>query len=106
VRGANVPRARLEDLQQMPQMAANQAGPQSKRVHVGGVNVDKIVRPDERVNKDRLMAALQHRLLQSALKEDQVKALSDFLNRRGRLNDSDIRSAIRLVMCTPEYQVT
>jgi hypothetical protein len=52
------------------------------------------------------VAALQHRLLQSALKGDQAKALSDFLKARGRLNEADIRAAIRLVMCTPEYQVT
>jgi len=49
---------------------------------------------------------LQHRLLQSVLKDDQEKALSDFLNARGKLTEADIRAAIRLVMCTPEYQVT
>ena len=47
-----------------------------KRVHVGGVDVDKILSPDERADKDRLVAALQHRLLQSALKGDQAQALA------------------------------
>ena len=41
-----------------------------------------------------------------ALKDDQARALSDFLSARGKLNDADIRPAIRLVMATPEYQVT
>ncbi len=106
VQGADIPEARLEGMQQMNQMAANQPGQQTKRVHVGGVDVVKILSPEERADKDRLVAALQHRLLQSALKGDQASALSDFLSARGKLNDPDIRSAIRLVMATPEYQVT
>jgi uncharacterized protein (DUF1800 family) len=106
VQGADVPKARLEAMQQMNEMAASQPGQRGERIHVGGVNVDKILAPDERADKNRLVASLQHRLLQSALKGDQEKALSDFLNARGKLNDADIRAAIRLVMCTPEYQVT
>jgi hypothetical protein len=90
----------------MNPMAASEPESGGKRVHVGGVDIEKILTPDERAGKDRLVAALQHRLLQSALKEDQAKALGDFLNARGKLNDGDIRAAIRLVMCTPEYQVT
>jgi len=105
VQGAEVPKARLEALQPMTPMAGNQPESQGERIHVGGVNVDKILAPDERADKDRVVAALQHRLLQSALKDDQEKALRDFLNARGKLNDADIRAAIRLVMCTPEYQV-
>jgi len=106
VQGASVPKARLEDNQSMNQMAGNQPGVSTERIHVGGVNLEKILTPDERANKDRLVAALQHRLLQSALKDDQAKALGDFLSTRGQLSDADIRTAIRLVMCTPEYQVT
>ena len=108
VQGMDIPQARLEAMEhmQMAQMAGNQVEAPEKRVHVGGVNVKKILSPDERAGKERLVAALQHRLLQSALKEDQAKALNDFLSQRNKLNDADIRSAIRLVMCTPEYQVT
>jgi uncharacterized protein (DUF1800 family) len=106
VQGADIPRARLEGTQPMNPMAASEPESGGKRVHVGGVDIEKILTPDERAGKDRLVAALQHRLLQSALKEDQAKALGDFLNARGKLNDGDIRAAIRLVMCTPEYQVT
>jgi uncharacterized protein (DUF1800 family) len=106
IQGADIPQARLEAMQQMTQMAASQSEAPAKRVHVGGVDIEKILSPDERTDKDRLVAALQHRLLQSALKGDQAKALGDFLGARGKLNNADIRSAIRLVMCTPEYQVT
>ena len=45
----------------------------AKRVHVGGVDVEKILSPEERADKDRLVAALQHRLLQSTLKDEQAK---------------------------------
>jgi len=106
VQGMDIPEARLEAMQQMSPMAVNQAQARGKRVHVGGVDVKKILSPDELEDKDRVVAALQHRLLQSALKDDQAKALDDFLGKRSKLNDADIRAAIRLVMCTPEYQVT
>jgi uncharacterized protein (DUF1800 family) len=105
VQGADMPTTRLDAMAQMTPMA-NSPEVRGKRVHIGGVDVNKILSPDERADKDRVVAALQHRLLQSALKDDQEKALSDFLNARGKLTDADIRAAIRLVMCTPEYQVT
>jgi hypothetical protein len=49
---------------------------------------------------------LQHRLLQSTFSNEQNKALRDFLDSRPKLADADIRNVIRLVMSTPEYQVT
>ena len=77
-----------------------------QRVRMGGVNLEKILTPAERNNRDTLVAALQHRLLQSTLKNDQEQALREFLEAKTELNDADIRTAIRLVMSTPEYQVT
>lgn len=106
VNGANVPKSRLEPMLQMNSKAGNRAGHKEERLHVGGVKLDKILSLEERANKDRLVAALQLRLLQSALKGDQKKALINFLSARPRLNHRDILGAIRLVMCTPEYQVT
>jgi uncharacterized protein (DUF1800 family) len=77
-----------------------------QRVRMGGVNLEKILTPEERASKDTMVASLQHRLLQSTLKGDQEKALREFLDSKEKLNDADILSAIRLVMSTPEYQVT
>jgi hypothetical protein len=77
-----------------------------QRVHMGGVNVEKILTPEERENKDSLVASLQHRLLQTTLNGEQKKALGDFLDAKEQLNDADILTAIRLIMSTPEYQVT
>ena len=70
------------------------------------MEVDKILTPEERADKGQLVAALQHRLLQSTFSNEQNKALRDFLDSRPKLADADIRNVIRLVMSTPEYQVT
>jgi len=78
----------------------------AQRVRLGGVDVDKILTLDERDNKEKLVAALERRLLQSTLSNKQDKALRDFLGSRAKLNDADIRNVIRLVMATPAYQVT
>ena len=78
----------------------------AQRVHIGGVDVEKILTAGERADKGKLVAALQHRLLQSTLSNEQDKALRDFLDSRATLNEADIRNVIRLVMSTPEYQVT
>jgi hypothetical protein len=77
-----------------------------QRLRMGGVNLEKILTPEDRADKDMLVASLQHRLLQSTLNGEQEKALSDFLDSKETLNDADILTAIRLVMSTPEYQVT
>jgi uncharacterized protein (DUF1800 family) len=77
-----------------------------QRVRMGGVNVEKILAPAERADKDLIVTALEKRLLQSSLKGGQELALSEFLDSKQKLNDADILTVIRLVMSTPEYQVT
>jgi hypothetical protein len=77
-----------------------------QRVRMGGVNVEKILTPAERADKDLLVTALEKRLLQSSLKGGQELTLSEFLDSKQKLNDADILTVIRLVMSTPEYQVT
>jgi hypothetical protein len=77
----------------------------AQRIHIGGVDVEKILTPDERTDKNKLVAALEHRLLQSTFSSQQDQALRDFLDSHPALEDAAIRNAIRLVMSTPEYQV-
>ncbi len=77
-----------------------------ERLQIDGVNVGKIFTEEERSNKEALIAALEKRLLQSKLKEKQEKALHQYLDAKTELTSNDIRNAIRLVMSTPEYQVT
>ncbi|HEU5124672.1 MAG TPA: DUF1800 domain-containing protein [Verrucomicrobiae bacterium] len=77
-----------------------------KKARIGGVNVEKILTVEERSDKDQLLTALEKRLLQSTLKENQRQAVRDYLSSKGELDESDIRGAIRLIMSTPEYQLT
>ena len=77
-----------------------------RNMRVGGVDVQKILTEQERSDKEALIAALEKRLLQGNLSQKQEVALRDYLNGQATLDDSNIRDAIRLVMCTPEYQVT
>jgi uncharacterized protein (DUF1800 family) len=78
----------------------------AQRVHIAGVDLEKILTSEERADKDALVASLQQRLLQSTLTGDQKDALRQFLDAKITLTDSDIMTVIRLVMSTPEYQVT
>ena len=52
------------------------------------------------------MAALEKRFIQGPLKEKQRAALLELLDARGELDEEDVLQAIRLVMCTPEFQLT
>lgn len=70
------------------------------------VDVEKIFTERERTDKPALIAALEQRLLQSKLKLKQEQALRDYLYSQGELDEGDILGAIRLVMSTPEYQLT
>jgi uncharacterized protein (DUF1800 family) len=70
------------------------------------VDVTKILTAQERNDKQALVAALERRLLQSKLKPKQEQALREYLDSQGELDEGDILGAIRLVMSTPEYQLT
>ena len=77
-----------------------------QRIKMGGVNVEKILSPEERGDKEALVASLQNRLFQTNLQVGQQEALQQFLNSKTKLSDTDIAETIRLMMSTPEYQVT
>ena len=77
-----------------------------QRIRMGGVDVEKILTPEQRADKDLLVTALEKRLLQSSFTGKQEKALYEFLDSKTKLENADILTAIRLVMSTPEYQVT
>jgi uncharacterized protein (DUF1800 family) len=70
------------------------------------VDVAKILTEQERTDKTALVAALEKRLLQSKLKPRQEQTLREYLDSQRELDDGDILGAIRLVMSTPEYQLT
>lgn len=76
------------------------------RLRLAGVDPEKLFSVEELLFKDRLITALQRRFLQAELKDRQRQALRDFLDARGELDTDDILGAIRLILCTPDYQLT
>jgi uncharacterized protein (DUF1800 family) len=102
-----VPPLKAEDLAKKP---GGQGGQKLEKViqrmKMGGVNVEKILTPDERADKAAIVAALEHRLYQATLNNEQQQTLRDFLNSKTKMSNADIVTTIRLMMSTPEYQVT
>ena len=102
-----VPPLKAEDLAKKPGGPGGQKLEKVlQRMRMGGVNVEKILTPDERSDKNLIVAALEHRLFQTVLNSDQQQTLRDFLDSKTKMSDADIVTTIRLMMSTPEYQVT
>ncbi len=70
------------------------------------VDVAKLLSSEEKSNKNALLAALEKRLLQGKLRGKQEATLRGYLDHRGALDEHDILETIRLIMSTPEYQLT
>jgi len=77
-----------------------------RNLRAGGVEAKKIAPEEERTDKEKLIASLERRLIQDQLKPKQKQALRDYLDSKAQLDDAAILNAIRLVMSTPEYQLT
>lgn len=93
--------------------AAAQKGTKAMRVQnrlrnfqLETVDVEKILKPEERSDKNKLLAALEKRLLQGKLRPKQEQALRDFLESQSSLDNPAIMNAVRLMMSTPDYQLT
>jgi uncharacterized protein (DUF1800 family) len=69
-------------------------------------DVGKIIGDDDRRDSAAVIAKLEKHFIQGHLTEAHRQVLRDYLEPRADLNDQDIRHAIRLLMSTPEYQVT
>jgi len=90
-----------------PNGGAGGMGPNRLRnLRLRSVNVDRILTEEQRKDKAALVAALEKRLLQSKLRGKQEKAMQDYLDSQTTLDDTAILGAIRLMMSTPEYQLT
>ena len=70
------------------------------------MDVDKLFTEKERADAEALIPALERRLLQARLTPEQDKVLREYLAGQRQLDESAILNAIRLVMSTPEYQLT
>jgi uncharacterized protein (DUF1800 family) len=70
------------------------------------VALEQLLTTDQRRDKATLLAALERRFLQARLKDKHRAAIEAYLDSQGRLDDDDLRHAIRLLLCTPEFQLT
>lgn len=70
------------------------------------IDVTSLFTPSDLATPTNFLTALQDRFLNSELRPARLAPLVDFLKSRSPIEDADIRKAIRLVMCTPEYQLT
>jgi hypothetical protein len=73
--------------------------------HKNAVNVAKLFPEEVRNDKKLLAAAVQRQLLQGELKREHQKTLETYLESQGKLDDVDVLHALRLVMCTPQFQL-
>jgi uncharacterized protein (DUF1800 family) len=76
------------------------------QARVGAADVAKLFTEAERAEIDALIPALERRLLQAKLKPEQERVLRDYLDKQPKLDEGAVVNAIRLAMCTPEYQLT
>jgi uncharacterized protein (DUF1800 family) len=85
-------------------MAAQLANAAARRMDP--VDVNSIVSLSDRRDAETLITALGQRFMPGQLTDQHRQVLRDFLGSRTEFQDTDVRHAIRLLMCTPEYQVT
>jgi hypothetical protein len=76
------------------------------QMRVRAVDADELFTEDERADIAALIAALERRLLQARLTPKQDQVLRDYLAGQPQLDEGAILNALRLVMSTPEYQLT
>ena len=69
------------------------------------IDVAKLFPEDVRKDKKLLASAVQKRLLHGELKPEHQSTLRAYLDAQGELDDLDVLHALRLVMCTPEFQL-
>jgi uncharacterized protein (DUF1800 family) len=69
------------------------------------VDIARLVPEPLRRNKSKLIAALQKRFLQGELRPEHQSSLRAYLDAQAEIDDVDLLHAIRLVLCTPEFQL-
>jgi uncharacterized protein (DUF1800 family) len=102
VEGNRVP---LPGLQGQMRNLLNSVSPDGL-LEVEPTNVTPLFTPVDLADAQNFLTALQARFLNADLKPQRETVLADFLKTRSPLEETDIRKAIRLIMCMPEYQLT
>ena len=70
------------------------------------LDIDKLIDPKDLSNPEQLVASLEKRLLQDKLKEQQRESLAGLLKGKKQLDRTDVLQLVRLIMSTPQYQLT
>lgn len=70
------------------------------------VKPEEVLPPSQRKDKDAIIAALERRLLLQPLNAKNRQALREYLDSQADIDDEDILQTVRMIMCTPEYQLT
>ncbi len=71
----------------------------------GAVRLETVY-PDGTTTPEKLVSALERRLIQGTFSPRSRTSLVDYLKAQGTLDDRDLQGLLRLAMCTPEYQLT
>jgi hypothetical protein len=75
-------------------------------MEIAPADVTSLFSPMDLSNPYSFLDALQARFLNAELKPQRLASFTDFLKSRSPIEETDIRKSIRLIMCTPEYQLT
>jgi uncharacterized protein (DUF1800 family) len=75
-------------------------------LQIGPPPVQQLFSADQLATPDSFLLALQARFLNGSLNPLRFTSLRDFIQTRMPLQEPDIRKIIRLLMSTPEYQLT
>ena len=86
----------------MPAAAPLAAAPP---VHFAPVDAERLFTPEERADDGRLLAALERRMIEASLGEARRQSLRQYLQAE-KENPDRVRGALRLLMSTPDYQLT
>jgi len=74
-------------------------------MEIAPADVNSLFSPSDLADTSNFLDALQARFLNAELAPQRLSSLTDFLQSKSPLEETDIRKAIRLIMCTPEYQL-
>jgi uncharacterized protein (DUF1800 family) len=75
-------------------------------LQIAPTNVTSLFSPFDLADSQNFLNALQARFINAELKPQRQAVLAEFLKSRSPIEEMDIRKAIRLIMCMPEYQLT
>jgi uncharacterized protein (DUF1800 family) len=73
---------------------------------IAPTNVCGLFNATELATSDAFLTALQARFINDNLKPQRLAPLQVLLQNKSPIAEADVRKAIRLIMCTPEYQLT